>query len=120
MVPRLKTALTGPLLSLEKHLIHEMANIEHWFRIQWLEHAAPFYASVDLRNAGFEVLGMVAIFSYGFEVADQNFEKAGVQLICLSHYDALLPQAVSTNYIDQAALASLSEWRISPSTWKKD
>lgn len=74
----------------------------------------------DLRNAGFEVLGMVAIFSYGFEVADQNFEKAGVQLICLSHYDALLPQAVSTNYIDQAALASLSEWRISPSTWKKD
>jgi len=34
MVPHLKTALTGPLLSLEKHLIHEMANIEHWFRIQ--------------------------------------------------------------------------------------
>ena len=51
MVPHLKTALTGPLLSLEKHLIQEMANIEHWFRTQWLEHAAPFYASVDLRNA---------------------------------------------------------------------
>ena len=39
MVPHLKTALTGPLLSLEKHLIHEMAKIEHWFRTQWLEHS---------------------------------------------------------------------------------
>ena len=76
-------------------------------------------AAEDLRNAGFEVLGMVAIFSYGFDVADQNFEKAGVKLVCLSHYDALLPQAVSTNYVSQEALESLNEWRVSPSTWKQ-
>ncbi len=71
----------------------------------------------DLRHAGFEVLGMVAIFSYGFEVADKNFSDAGVPLVCLSNYDALLPQAVEENYIDQSTLASLAEWRKNPSGW---
>jgi orotate phosphoribosyltransferase len=71
----------------------------------------------DLRNAGFEVLGMVAIFSYGFEVADKNFSDAGVPLVCLSNYDALLPQAVNENYIDESTLASLAEWRKNPSGW---
>ena len=46
----------------------------------------------DLRDAGFDVVGMVAIFTYGFEVAKENFEKAGVKLICLSDYHALLPK----------------------------
>lgn len=71
----------------------------------------------DLRNAGFEVLGMVAIFSYGFEVADKNFSEAGVPLVCLSNYDALLPQAVEQNYIDESTLNSLADWRKNPSTW---
>jgi orotate phosphoribosyltransferase len=71
----------------------------------------------DLRHAGFEVLGMVAIFSYGFEVADKNFNEAGVPLVCLSNYDALLPQAVAENYIDQSTLASLAEWRKNPGAW---
>jgi orotate phosphoribosyltransferase len=71
----------------------------------------------DLRNAGFEVLGMVAIFSYGFEVADKNFEDAGVPLVCLSNYDALLPEAVKENYIDHSTLNSLAEWRKNPSGW---
>jgi orotate phosphoribosyltransferase len=71
----------------------------------------------DLRHAGFEVLGMVAIFSYGFEVADKNFSEAGVPLVCLSNYDALLPQAVAENYIDESTLASLAEWRKNPGGW---
>jgi orotate phosphoribosyltransferase len=71
----------------------------------------------DLRNAGFEVLGMVAIFSYGFDLADQNFEKAGVKLMCLSHYDALLPMAVKREYITSETLDSLSEWRKDPGSW---
>ena len=71
----------------------------------------------DLRHAGFEVLGMVAIFSYGFEVADKNFSEAGVRLVCLSNYDALLPEAVKENYIDHSTLASLSDWRKNPSGW---
>jgi orotate phosphoribosyltransferase len=74
-------------------------------------------AAEDLRHAGFEVLGMVAIFSYGFEVADKNFSEAGVPLVCLSNYDALLPQAVAENYIDESTLASLAEWRKNPGGW---
>jgi orotate phosphoribosyltransferase len=74
-------------------------------------------AAQDLRNAGFEVLGMVAIFSYGFEIADKNFADAGIKLVSLSHYEALLPEAVKGNYIDGSTLKSLEEWRKSPSTW---
>lgn len=71
----------------------------------------------DLRKAGFEVLGMVAIFSYGFPIADENFEKAGVRLAVLSHYEAMLPRAVQKNYIDDEALKSLEIWRKNPSQW---
>jgi glutamate--cysteine ligase len=42
MVPHLTTALTGPLLALEKNILDHMAGIEHWFRVQWLEHSHPF------------------------------------------------------------------------------
>ncbi|MFC3415311.1 orotate phosphoribosyltransferase [Algoriphagus hitonicola] len=73
----------------------------------------------DLRKAGFEVLGMVAIFSYGFALADENFKNANVKLIVLSHYEAMLPKAVERNYIDQTMLESLSEWRNDPENWKK-
>ncbi len=76
-------------------------------------------AAEDLKNAGFEVLGMVAIFSYGFDVAAQNFEKAGIKLVCLSHYDALLPMAVKKNYVTSEMLESLSEWRKDPGSWKQ-
>ena len=55
MVPHLTTALNGPILSLEKSMLDAMPKIEHWFRTQWLEYASPFYASVDLRNAGFNL-----------------------------------------------------------------
>jgi len=55
MVPRLTTALTGPLLDLERRILDRMPDIERWLRSKWLEHAVPFYASVDLRNAGFKL-----------------------------------------------------------------
>lgn len=71
----------------------------------------------DLRSAGFDVLGMVAIFSYGFELAKENFKNAGVKLICLSHYEALLPRAIELEYIDKDVLGSLSEWRKDPGNW---
>jgi orotate phosphoribosyltransferase len=71
----------------------------------------------DLRNSGFEVLGMVAIFSYGFDVATQNFADANVRLVCLSDYESLLPKAVQQNYINDKALKSLEEWRKDPSKW---
>lgn len=71
----------------------------------------------DLKNAGFDVVGMVAIFTYGFEVANKNFEEAGVKLICLSDYHALLPKAIEEKYISDADLASLNVWRKDPGSW---
>jgi glutamate--cysteine ligase len=55
MVPHLVTALTGPLLDLEEKIIAATPAIERWFRLEWQEHTPPFYASVDLRNAGYKL-----------------------------------------------------------------
>lgn len=74
-------------------------------------------AAQDLKDAGFEVLGMVAIFSYGFDLAAENFQKAGIELICLCHYEAMLPRAVKRNYIDEEVLKSLASWRENPAAW---
>jgi orotate phosphoribosyltransferase len=72
----------------------------------------------DLRAAGFEVLGMVAIFTYGFEISDKNFEKEGVKLYCLSDYSSLLPQALEQGYISEADMNTLADWRKGPDTWQ--
>jgi orotate phosphoribosyltransferase len=70
-----------------------------------------------LREAGFEVLGMVAIFTYGFELARKNFEDKQVALYTLSDYNTMLGEAVKENYVAEHELASLREWRSSPETW---
>ncbi|GAB3556696.1 orotate phosphoribosyltransferase [Spirosoma fluminis] len=70
-----------------------------------------------LRAAGAEVLGMAAIFTYGFPLADQNFASKNVPLICLSNYDALLTEAQALDYIPAEAMASLSTWRQNPGEW---
>ena len=63
---------------------------------------------------------MAAIFTYGFEIARQNFENAELKLICLSDYEAMLPQAIENNYASDEDLQSLAEWRKSPDTWEKE
>ena len=70
-----------------------------------------------LRVAGAEVLGMAAIFTYGFPIADQNFQDRNVPLVCLSHYDTLLTEAQTLDYISADAMASLSAWRQNPAEW---
>ncbi|NHE55403.1 orotate phosphoribosyltransferase [Cyclobacterium plantarum] len=72
----------------------------------------------DLKNAGFNVLGMVAIFTYGFDLAKQNFAREGVKLICLSDYDSMLPQALAKGYISDHDMVALKDWRNGPDTWK--
>ncbi len=80
MVPHLTTALTGPLLSLEKKMLAEMSNIEHWFRSQWLDYASPFYASVDLRNAGFKLAPVdTNLYPAGFNNLNPEFLSLSVQ-----------------------------------------
>ena len=72
-----------------------------------------------LREAGTEVMGMVAIFSYKFPTAEENFKKANVELHSLSDYNQLLAQATETGYISNEDLKLLQEWRENPSQWKK-
>lgn len=74
-------------------------------------------ATADLRNVGIQVLGMVAIFTYGFDLADQNFEEAGVTLNCLSNYSALIQQAIDSGTVQEGQLQTLENWRQDPSTW---
>ena len=73
----------------------------------------------DLKGAEFDVLGMVSIFTYGFELAKNNFEEAGVKLVCLSDYEAMLPLAIELDYATSEDLSSLEEWRKDPANWKK-
>lgn len=72
-----------------------------------------------IRDAGAQVLGMVAIFTYGFDLAAQRFEEDKVRLDTLSNYSALVDVASETGYISSAAKALLHEWRENPSEWGK-
>ena len=74
-------------------------------------------AAEALQQAGVEVLGMVAIFTYGFEIADQNFQNAGIPLVTLSNYDVLVEEAIKLDYISDTQLVTLQDWRVNPSTW---
>lgn len=71
-----------------------------------------------IRRDGCEVIGMLAIFTYGFPEAENAFKKAKVELTTLSNYDAVLDTALATNYIHESELKALQEWRVSPSTWQ--
>jgi orotate phosphoribosyltransferase len=62
---------------------------------------------------------MVAIFSYGFDIAAQNFEKANVELHTLSNYENLLEQAEKSSYISGKEKTLLDTWRENPAVWKQ-
>ena len=70
-----------------------------------------------LKAAEVNVKGMVAIFSYGFDVAKQNFEEEQLTLHTLSNYESVLEQALDTNYINNEQLETLSQWNANPSEW---
>ncbi len=72
-----------------------------------------------LRAAGCEVIGMVALFTYGFPQAEKAFKKANVKLYCLSNYNAMLESALAINYIKEADIETLREWREDPANWAK-
>lgn len=75
-------------------------------------------AVAALREAGADVIGMEAIFTYGFDTARENFEEARCELHTLSKYDELIAAAIELNYVDNSQLESLQEWRKDPSNWK--
>jgi glutamate--cysteine ligase len=93
MVPHLTTALTGPLLYLEQRFLNSMPTIEHWLRTQWLEHAVPFYASVDLRNSGFKLAPVdTNLFPGGFNNLNPDFLPLCVQAV-QSAVERICPEA---------------------------
>jgi orotate phosphoribosyltransferase len=76
-------------------------------------------AVAALKEAGAVVKGMVAIFSYGFDIATKNFEDKNINLKTLSNYDNLLEHSLDSNYISQKELKTLQEWRNNPSEWNQ-
>lgn len=70
-----------------------------------------------LRDSGLIVKGMVAIFSYGFEIASDNFKKEKVTLHTLSNYESLLEEALDTRYITEKEQHILTTWNDNPSKW---
>ena len=72
-----------------------------------------------LRHAGVEVIGMVASYTYGFPVAEEAFREAGVRLVTLTDYEAVVEEALRTGYISQNDVPLLTEWRKNPSEWKQ-
>lgn len=90
MVPHLTTALTGPLLELERAFLDNRTEIEQWFRSQWLETRPPFYGSTDLRNSGFKLAPVdLNLFPGGFNNLNDSFlplcvqaAQAAIERIC--------------------------------------
>ena len=70
-----------------------------------------------IRNAGCEVIGMVAVFTYEFPVAQESFKKAGVKLLTLSNYSAMLEAALKIDYIHERDIETLAKWREDPANW---
>lgn len=71
-----------------------------------------------IRNYGCEVVGMVASYTYGFDVAEKAFRDAGVELVTLTNYEAVVAQALSTGYIKAEEVELLNQWRKAPSEWQ--
>ena len=74
---------------------------------------------IALKEAGAVVKGMIAIFSYGFDIADKNFKDANVELTTLSNYEAMLEQAKETDFINSKDIKTLQSWRANPSEWNQ-
>lgn len=72
-----------------------------------------------VRRSGCDVLGMLAIFTYDFPVSDESMKENRVELTTLTNYDAILDEALRTDYIEESELSTLQNWRKSPSDWEK-
>ncbi len=117
-VPHLTTVLNGPLLELESHLLDRQAQIESWLRSQWIDTPAPFYASVDLRNAGFKLAPVdTNLFPAGFNNINPAFfplcihaVQSAIERICADAIRVLLiPESHTRNLFYLESLATLGE-----------
>jgi len=70
-----------------------------------------------MRAEGYTILGMAAIFTYGFDIADQNFQNANCKYVTLGNYATMIDQAVASGYVKSEYLDRLAEWRKNPAEW---
>jgi orotate phosphoribosyltransferase len=78
-------------------------------------------AAVDaLRDSGAIVAGMVAIFTYGLNIAERNFAEKNCKLVALSNYNEMIQKAVTDNYVTKEDELSLLDWRKDPKKWSED
>ncbi|MDX1823147.1 MAG: glutamate--cysteine ligase [Thiohalomonadales bacterium] len=117
-VPNLTTALSGPLRDIESHLLACQAKIETWFRSEWLKSPAPFYASVDLRNAGFKLAPVdTNLFPAGFNNLNPAFMplcihavQSGIEHMCPKAAKIMLiPESHTRNLFYLESVATLQE-----------
>lgn len=117
-VPHLTTALSGPLRHIESHLLTHQAEIESWFRKQWLETPAPFYTSVDLRNAGFKLAPVdTNLFPAGFNNLNPAFmplciqaAQSAIERVCPDVIKiVLIPESHTRNLFYLESVATLQE-----------
>ena len=118
MVPNLTTALAGPLLALEQRFLDQTTAIERWFRCAWQDHTPPFYASVDLRNAGFKLAPVdTNLFPGGFNNLNPAFlplavqaAQVAVEKMCTTAERLLLiPENHTRNFFYLQNVAALAE-----------
>ena len=74
-------------------------------------------AAEAIRMAGGQVMGMVAMFTYGFPIAEQAFKDAKIKLMTLSNYEAMLEVALKTGFISEKDIKTLQQWRQDPENW---
>ncbi len=117
-VPHLTTALSGPLLQLERHLLEQQSEIEGWFRRQWQQTSAPFYTSVDLRNAGFKLAPVdTNLFPAGFNNLNPTLiplsiqaAQASIERICPTANQILIvPESHTRNTFYMESIAALQD-----------
>jgi len=117
-VPHLTTALSGPLYDIETHLLEQQARIETWFRSEWRKTPAPFYTSVDLRNAGFKLAPVdTNLFPAGFNNLNEAFmplciqaAQAAIERVCPDAVKVLVyPESHTRNLFYMESVATLVE-----------
>ena len=102
LIPHLTTALSDPILDLEKRILDAMPVIEHWLRGQWQEHVVPFYCSVDLRNSGFKLAPVdTNLFPGGFNNLNPDFMPLCVQAM-MAAVEKICPDARSVLLIPES------------------
>lgn len=115
-VPHLTTVLSGPLLQIERHLLTRQAAIEGWFRRQWQQTSAPFYTSVDLRNAGFKLAPVdTNLFPAGFNNLNPALiplsiqaAQAAIERVCPTANQILIvPESHTRNTFYMESIAAL-------------